>query len=349
MVSSAVKEVVARVGFNWSGLLWGQVMSLLSFVYNTAYSIQTDFKLDMIFVQLALSYALAATCFWVYRIARKYYYPSVMSHSTNAKLMPTWPLTQACVATSLLDYLGSLQALFAANYVSVPLVCMLSTVSIPIVMLLSHMAWKERYRPRHYIGASLAVLGSIVLFSLQHSAGGNSSEPSLSKGWKPVIGFFLSLGSALCYGIYNVAMEGLLKSYLAEEVGIVGVLATNSSFSTLWATMFFVGLRFNEIQFYKSKHAYLIPCYVVPLAVFTVALPVFLGRYSAALLTLSLLTFNFYLLPVEAYWFNKNVMTFSYLVPFLVVVIGIGVYNAPPFWRKQSTDVPHDLEKEISD
>jgi drug/metabolite transporter (DMT)-like permease len=340
MAKSAVAEAVRAAGFNWSGVALGQLLSLCSTAGYAAHQVHSRRGVDLSATLMVAVYGLLAAAFWGYRVARRFVWRSETSVSSDARMIPSYALVQCCVAISLLDVAGSVLTLHAVQFISVPRVTLISTFSTPTAMALSYAASRARYRPRHVVGASLAVLGAIGMCVLQMLAPEQPARPAeygpaaLPQG-SPIYGYIMSFTSAVCYGTSNVLMEALLKGALAEDAGVVGVLATNSTFATLWTLMYFVGFRRDaEVKDYAQADPLLVAGFILPTFAFYVLMPVFLSHYSAALLALSLLTINFMSLPVGAYVCNETMLSFTFIVPFIAVVAGIAVYNAPPFWRR---------------
>jgi drug/metabolite transporter (DMT)-like permease len=88
-----------------------------------------------------------------------------------------------------------------------PLIVVLRQISIPILMIISILVLKRKYRVRHYIGAVI-ILGGIIL----------ALWPQLShiKDAGPVWAILLIIGSSFTLSVATLYMEHSLQNYVRK-------------------------------------------------------------------------------------------------------------------------------------
>ena len=149
-------------------------------------------------------------------------------------LKPTW---WPFILLALIDIEANYLVVLAFEYTSVTSIMLLDCLTIPSVIVLSYVFLNYSYSKYHVIGASVCVLG-VVLIVLSdfyfpvnkdeeedddESCGGDNAARK-----QALLGDFICICGALLYGVSNVIQETLIKSrgpweYLAR-LGIFGTI-----------------------------------------------------------------------------------------------------------------------------
>jgi solute carrier family 35 protein F1/2 len=153
-----------------------------------------------------------------------------------ARLRRSWP---SFAALALIDVEANVLVTRAYQYTSLTSVTLLDCFTIPVVMLLSWLLLRARYKPGHYIGAVCCIAGLAVLVLGDSKTAGNSistggapmglfgllkgiltgsSSSSSSSGSYPLLGDSLVLLGAVLYGICNVTQELLLSDVVPGQL-----------------------------------------------------------------------------------------------------------------------------------
>lgn len=293
-------------------LILGQILSICltagSSFHNRLvykYGLQLE-ALEMVFV-----YSVVSVLFW-------FYHYRLTSSSFHISKLKTKLVDLLVISAN--DFCATILALKAYSYISLPLVALLSTISTPTVMLFSIMILKAKYSWKKIAGAGLSVIGVLGiciydLLNLRKDPSSNLESSSLA-----YVGYAFAISSAIFYGAGNVLSEKVLK----EGVSLAEFLALNSSFSSVFSICYlyskftilvvtsFRGFRQGrdvvEIFNGSTRTTALFLGYGVAMISFYSLMPVLMISSSAALLNLSLLTFNFYTIGIEVLVFQKSVI-----------------------------------------
>jgi solute carrier family 35 protein F1/2 len=149
-----------------------------------------------------------------------------------ARLRRSW---HSFAALALIDVEANVLVTRAYQYTSLTSVTLLDCFTIPVVMLLSWLLLRARYKPGHYVGAVCCIAGlAVLVLGDSKTASGNSiaSSSSSSSGSYPLLGDSLVLLGAVLYGICNVTQELLLsgveQGQLLALLGAFGALISGT-------------------------------------------------------------------------------------------------------------------------
>ncbi|KAK4295535.1 hypothetical protein Pmani_031909 [Petrolisthes manimaculis] len=211
----------------------------------------------------------------------------------------------------------------AYQFTSVTSVQLLDCFVVPVVLALSWLFLKVRYKLVHVLGVGLCLLG-VGCLVWANVEDGKAAIP----GYDRLLGDMLCLGGATLYGISNVAQEYVVKTYDSVEfLGMMGlfgslingiqlaVLERNDVGSVRWDTWPVLALvgGFSAAQF-----------------LFYVVAPAVIRATSATALNLALFTTDFYILITGIALFKFKVFHPLYFLSYLLVVTGVIVFVIKP-------------------
>ncbi|CAL0318912.1 unnamed protein product [Lupinus luteus] len=203
------------------------------------------------------------------------------------------------------------------QYTSLTSVMLLDCWSIPIVMLLTWLFLKTKYRFKKITGVVICVAGLVlVVFSDVH-AGDRAGGSNPSKGDLLVIA-----GSTL-YAISNVSEEFLVKS--ADRVELMAMLGI---FGGIMSAIQISILERNELKSIHWTAGAVIPFLGFSLAMFVFysVVPVLLKTNGATMLNLSLLTSDMWSVLIRIFAYHEKV-DWMYFLAFGAVVAGLLIYS----------------------
>ena len=220
------------------------------------------------------------------------------------------------------------------RYTSVTSIMLLDCLTIPSVIVLSYIFLNYSYSKYHVIGASVCVLG-VVLIVLSdfyypvnkdeeedddESCGGDNAARK-----QALLGDFICICGAMLYGVSNVIQETLIKSrgpweYLAR-LGIFGTI-----FGMIQVFVLESG-RIDEIRWEKGVDVVLpFIGYIVILCTCYVSTSWFMKSSDAALFNLSLLTSDVYVM-LFVWITGRQGIRWLYLLAFLTTGSGLFLYH----------------------
>ena len=272
---------------------------------------------------------------------------------------------------AIFDVEGNYLMVKAYRYTSITSVQLLDSVTIPVVLILSWLLLKYRYKWIHFIGVGIAMAGMALMIyadvrGQEKGGGGGGKNDSLdgsvvkrflfenvSTTYDPPIettaspnvtvnyswlGDLLAVLGATCYGFSNVGQE----YFVSDAVGTVGTggqhefLAAIGFFGALVNGVQFAALEWREARIVAasaSSRVFLcIAGFNACLFAMYSIVPHTLKLTSAAVFNISILTSDFYTFLFGLFLFKLGIDPF-YFLAYLLVIIGIVVYS----WRV----VPH--------
>ncbi|CAL4125532.1 unnamed protein product, partial [Meganyctiphanes norvegica] len=313
--SDTVKPTCAtRCRSIWRALLLGQLASLLICVtaacchlLNKTYHLNLPAAVGFInYVLLCLVYTTWLAC----RSGER-----SLLHVLKAR-----GILYAVVA--LVDVEANYLVLKAYQYTSVISVQLLDCFVVPVVLALSWLALKVRYKLVHVLGVGLCLMG-VGCLVWANVEDGKAAIP----GTERLLGDMLCLGGATLYGLSNVAQEYAIKKYdHVEFLGMMGLFGSiingvqmavlerdeiGSSRWDTWPVLALVG-GFKVAQFF-----------------FYVVAPKVIKETSATGLNLALFTADFYILALGFALFKFKFQVL-YFLSFVLVVLGVIVFVTKP-------------------
>lgn len=137
----------------------GQVLSICLTVSGTVSQLlRKNYNLDLSALQMMSVYGFVALIFWIVLI-----YSSV-EYFLKRKFLPKIPMI---LLISCFDTTASVLLLHSYNYLSLPTITLLSTLSTPTVMILSWLLLGFKYWWNNILGACMAIGGVILLAAYQ--------------------------------------------------------------------------------------------------------------------------------------------------------------------------------------
>ncbi|KAI8377454.1 solute carrier family 35 member SLC35F1/F2/F6 [Radiomyces spectabilis] len=221
---------------------------------------------------------------------------------------------------SLADVQANVLAVLAFKNTSVLSALIVSSWTLPCIMLLSTLCLGARYRISHFLAVFLCLCGLAILIYV------DTKEDDGSKVNHSWIGDLICLLSASLYAVSNVAEE-----YLVNKFDTQNFLAL----AGFWGSLLCGGqaLIFEYEQVSSIEWSWpvvgLIGTYVLCLFTMYSLVPT-LYRWSGAIfMSMSLTTSNFYSLLIGLFFLESQMPPF-YPVAYILVIGGVTLYNLAP-------------------
>uniref|UniRef100_A0A8C2BBK0 Solute carrier family 35 member F2 n=1 Tax=Cyprinus carpio TaxID=7962 RepID=A0A8C2BBK0_CYPCA len=198
----------------------------------------------------------------------------------------------------------------AYQFTTLTSIQLLDCFVIPVLMVLSWIFLKTRYRPLHFIAVAVCMLGVGAMVGADLLAGrdqGSSSHVLLGDG--------LVLVSAALYAVSNVCQEYTVKNLSRVEFL---VLCPPSHFLSL----LFVAYTLCMYGLYSF-------------------MPVVVNMSSATAVNLSLLTADLFSLFCGMFLFHYN-FSGLYIVSFVVITLGFIMFNIVPTYTADQSNATND-------
>uniref|UniRef100_A0A8C8DJ40 Solute carrier family 35 member F2 n=1 Tax=Oryzias sinensis TaxID=183150 RepID=A0A8C8DJ40_9TELE len=276
----------------------GQVLSLL--ICGTAVSCQflADAGVRTPMLQSFLNYALLLLTYTLVLCTRK-------GEGNILKMLRTkwWKY----LLMGLADVEANYAVVKAYQFTTLTSIQLLDCFVIPVLMLLSRLFLKTRYRPVHFVAVAVCLLGVGAMVGADILAGRNEGSTN-----NVMLGDGLVLLSAVLYAVSNLCQEHTVKNQSRVEfLGMMGLFGTLISGLQLCASASFM--------------------------------PVVVKMTSATAVNLSLLTADLFSLFCGLFLFNYK-FSALYIISFVVITTGFILFNAfptnssPPENRAESDD-----------
>jgi solute carrier family 35, member F1/2 len=332
----------------WKVLLYGQVLSVLLAIM---WASQATLWLECSWSAPAFS------CFWAYLLLSLHAIPLIKKGRSILKQdsgpAPKWflgiiplqtsPWTYLAMAT--LSFYGNYSYLLAVSLTTVTSISLIDAISVPTVMILSHIFLRRRYLKLHFIGAALCLSGVIIGVVVDLVANRIHKDTSYSDAYEKVdgseeypnkvVGDLLSCLGSILFGINDVLAEYSVHRFggPTEYLAIVGIFGTCLSFiQALITERRIVVDTLNGIT-PKGCNSFivggLIAAYVVGQFSRKTGLASFLTISDAAMLQLSLLTSDLYTALFSIVYEHILPRPWSW-VAMSIVMSGIVVYAMGP-------------------
>ncbi|CAK9290368.1 unnamed protein product [Gordionus sp. m RMFG-2023] len=239
---------------------------------------------------------------------------------------------------ALIDVEANYLIVKAYQYTTLTSIQLLDCLIIPVVMLLSVLFLKARYRVSHFLGVFICVLGvGFLIYSDRQQRITTTTAQALNIqqdtfGNNKFLGDMLCLVAAILYGLSNVGQEFFVKRFDKYEF-----LALLGTFATLINGVQFLILERSEIKISHFINSNLKTSYPI-LLVFLFSLAMFglyfcmataLNRTSALAVNLSILSADFYTLFLGVFLFHFK-FNALFLLAFLLIINGVVIYNLAP-------------------
>jgi drug/metabolite transporter (DMT)-like permease len=246
------------------------------------------------------------------------------------------------ILIAILDSQGNFLNIYAFSVIHFNYAFIINISSVFWTCLLTWLLIKRyTYKFSHIFGISFALCG--VAATLYGSMSRLENEESILSNVK---GLCFCLAASLLYSLSSVVQELTLKSgqdiyEMFPWLGLIGMVIT-------LIEAFFLGeykhIANNDFIITYDVILYLLG-FAATLVVFTSISPFFIKRCSASMFNISLVSQIFWSYIVEIIFNETTPKTFIYYIGFVVIILGIFIFNRYPDHDDQSKD-PKILNEE---
>ncbi|KAM4547485.1 LOW QUALITY PROTEIN: solute carrier family 35 member F2 [Fundulus diaphanus] len=297
--------------FSWRLLktvAMGQVLSLL--ICGTAGSSQylANAQVETPMLQSFLNYALLLLTYTLTLCRRK-------GQTGRPPGQPSW---WKYLVMGLADVEANYTVVKAYQFTTLTSIQLLDCFVIPVLMVLSWIVLKTRYRPLHFVAVTVCLLGVGAMVGADIIAGrdrGSASDMLLGDG--------LVLLSSVLYAVSNLCQEHTVKNQSRVEfLGMMGL------FGTLISGVQLAALEIPAVKAIKwSLHiVLLLGVYALCMYALYSFMPVVVKLTSATAVNLSLLTADLFSLFCGLFLFNYK-FSVLYIVSFVIITVGFIMFN----------------------
>lgn len=234
---------------------------------------------------------------------------------------------------ALTDVEANYTVVKAYQFTTLTSIQLLDCFVIPVLMVLSWIFLKTRYRPWHFVAVVVCLFGVGAMVGADLLAGrdqGSSSHVLLGDG--------LVLVSAALYAVSNVCQEYTVKNLSrVEYIGMMGL------FGTLISAVQMAILESKAILAisWDWRNCLLFFAYTLCMYGLYSFMPVVVKMTSATAVNLSLLTADLFSLFCGMFLFHYK-FTGLYIVSFAVIMVGFVMFNVVPTFTADQSHVNND-------
>ncbi|XP_038162106.1 solute carrier family 35 member F2-like, partial [Cyprinodon tularosa] len=211
----------------------------------------------------------------------------------------------------------------AYQFTTLTSIQLLDCFVIPVLMVLSWIFLKTRYRPLHFVAVTVCLLGVGAMVGADIIAGRDTEGGSTSD---VVLGDGLVLLSSVLYAISNLCQEHTVKNLSRVEfLGMMGL------FGTLISGLQLAALEINAVKGIQLN-LYIITLFgIYTLCMYALYsfMPVVVKLTSATAVNLSLLTADLFSLFCGLFLFNYK-FSVLYIISFFIITVGFIMFHAIP-------------------
>lgn len=243
---------------------------------------------------------------------------------------------------ALTDVEANYTVVLAYQYTTLTSIQLLDCFVIPVLMVLSWIFLKTRYKPLHFIAVVLCMLGVGSMVGADLLAGRDQGSNS-----NVLLGDGLVLVSAALYAVSNLCQEYTVKNLTRIEfLGMMGF------FGTIISGVQMAILEPKAITAIKwdLRICLLFVAYTVCMYGLYSYMPIVVKMTSATAVNLSLLTADLFSLFCGLFLFHYN-FSGLYIVSFVVIILGFIIFNIIPTNTAdqpcESNDRPYHLASSV--
>ncbi|XP_065142942.1 solute carrier family 35 member F2 [Paramisgurnus dabryanus] len=301
--------------FTWhlfKTILMGQALSML--ICGTAVTCQylSEAKVATPMLQSFLNYTLLLLTYTLVLAFRK-------GESNIFQILKRKWLNYLLVA--LTDVEANYTVVLAYQYTTLTSIQLLDCFVIPVLMVLSWIFLKTRYRPLHFIAVVLCMLGVGSMVGADLLAGRDQGSNS-----NVLLGDGLVLVSAALYAVSNLCQEYTVKNLTRIEfLGMMGFFGTIIS----GVQMAILEPKAITAITWDLSICLLFVAYTVCMYGLYSYMPIVVKMTSATAVNLSLLTADLFSLFCGLFLFHYN-FSGLYIVSFVVIILGFIIFNIVP-------------------
>ncbi|KAK7131168.1 hypothetical protein R3I94_016338 [Phoxinus phoxinus] len=221
----------------------------------------------------------------------------------------------------------------AYQFTTLTSIQLLDCFVIPVLMVLSWIFLKTRYRPLHFVAVTVCLFGVGAMVGADLLAGrdqGSSSHVLLGDG--------LVLISAALYAVSNVCQEYTVKNLSRVEfLGMIGLFGTLIS----GVQMAILESKAIPVISWNWRICLLFVAYTLCMYGLYSFMPVVVKMTSATAVNLSLLTADLFSLFCGIFLFHYK-FTGLYIVSFVVITLGFVMFNVVPTYTDDQSCATND-------
>lgn len=209
----------------------------------------------------------------------------------------------------------------AYQFTTLTSIQLLDCFVIPVLMVLSWIFLKTRYRPVHFVAVVVCLLGVAAMVGADIIAGRDQGSTS-----DVVLGDGLVLLSSILYAVSNLCQEHTVKNLSRVEfLGMMGL------FGTLISGVQLAVLEINAVKAIKWDLfiSMLFVVYALCMYALYSFMPVVVKLTSATAVNLSLLTADLFSLFCGLFLFDYK-FSVLYIVSFVIISVGFIMFNVVP-------------------
>lgn len=304
------------VGFQLLCFGFGQLIMLLNVVTGIFSKYLTREDASLPTLQSAALYVVLAVVYLSLHVVRM---------CTTANARPTGVRWWFYVLLAVADVEGNYFAVKAFNYANYATLGLLLNMTVPFVTLFCYVFLKTRYSWQHYIGATIAVGGAVVIFVSDYDASVNDLYSTGDK----VRGDVYALIAAAFYATSNVMIQSVVKVRdMDANIEVLGFLGLWASLISIVQILILERQPIADTDFNARIYGYMTG-YVVVLFTFYTITSVFLRWAESLMFNLNLLTGPIFTVLASYLIFDEGVNKWYWLA-LAFVYIGLAVYSTAP-------------------
>ncbi|KAI1309679.1 DUF914-domain-containing protein [Xylaria venustula] len=292
----------------WFVLIVGQVLALAITSTNTFSSLLVSHNTSIPAFQTFFNYVLLTLIYFTYTLYRYGFrkFGRILLHDG-------WKY----FILSFLDVEGNYFTVLAYNYTNILSAQLINFWAIVVVVIVSFLLLRVRYKPFQIIGILVCVGGTGILLASDHIQGTNGGP-----GVNLLKGDLFALLGATIYGLTNTFEEWFVSKRPAYEV--LGFLGFFGIFINGVQAAIFDRHSLQTADFTNEVIGYIVG-YTLALTLFYSIVPFILRIASAAFFNISLLTGNFWgtIIGVRVFGYKVH---FLYPIAFVLIIIGQLIY-----------------------
>ena len=327
-----IREMKTREELNnfmknrWYTLLFGQLIALIAASQNAA-SFTLEFGMGKVFPFFLMfhMYVILSLHLWFHNPTSQCDEAGYRIPMTTIQVRTPW---WYYIFLSILDVTPNYLQLLSLKHTSLTSSNLLGSLTAPSIMISCHFLLGKVYRPLHFLGASLCVVGGILTMWTDLAASNSESEgPSIPSHPHSYFGDILAVTAAVLYGLGDALGELWCKHIDRKEyLGMLGF------FGAFWCCLLIFCTEYEQVldlfrdwdNFYP---AFGIMCFYVPtLVLYYVSASFFLVTSDATLLNLSLQSSNLWAICFSVVAFQEAPSPLFYIA-LVLVVSGVFVYE----------------------
>ena len=221
------------------------------------------------------------------------------------------------IIMAFLDVEGNYFTVLAYRYTNILSAQLINFWAIVVVVIISFLFLKVRYRIFQILGIVVCIGGMGILIGSDHITGSNGGS-----GANLIKGDMFALAGATCYGLSNVFEEWLVSRapvyHVLSFIGILGIIINGVTCAI------FDREAFGNAIWNGDVAGYLVG-YTLCLCIFYSLVPIMLRMGSAGFYNISLLTANFWGVIIGTRVFHFPVH-YLYPIAFVCIIIGLTSY-----------------------